>query len=61
MGFGQGPRMCIGSGPARLKAKVALNCLFGRVKRIERARKYTWTANPSLLGPTRLPMRGVAA
>ncbi|MTD47766.1 cytochrome P450 [Conexibacter sp. W3-3-2] len=61
LAFGTGIHTCLGAYLARLEARVVLERFVERVAAIEPAGPVTWTANPSVRGPARLPLTLVPA
>ncbi|MBJ7328318.1 MAG: cytochrome P450 [Solirubrobacteraceae bacterium] len=57
LGFGMGIHFCLGAQLARIEARVVLEELIERVSRIELAGPVSWRANPTVHGPSRLPVR----
>lgn len=55
--FGYGAHMCLGAPLARMEAQAVLRELVTRVSAISALGDTTWSANSSLRGPTRLPVR----
>lgn len=59
LAFGNGIHFCLGAHLARLEATALLECVVGRVERVELAGAPVWTANANLRGLARLPVRMV--
>lgn len=57
LGFGAGIHFCLGAALARLEARLVLEVLTARVSTIELAGEVAWRDNPSVQGPSRLPLR----
>lgn len=57
LGFGYGRHMCVGAALARMEAQAVLRELASQVSRIEPTGTARWSANSSLRGPSRLPVR----
>jgi beta-dihydromenaquinone-9 omega-hydroxylase len=57
LGFGAGIHFCLGAHLARLEARLVLEELLARVASIELAGPVVWRDNPSVHGPSRLPLR----
>ena len=61
LAFGNGIHFCLGAHLARAETAVVLRELIDRVARLELAGPVTWTRNPTVRGPKRLPLRMHAA
>jgi cytochrome P450 len=61
LGFGAGIHFCLGAHLARVEARVVLEQLLHRVSRIGLAGAVRFTRNPTVHGPSRLPLRLEAA
>lgn len=59
--FGSGIHFCLGAHLARLEARVVLEELIPRVAALELAGEVSWRDNPTVHGPSHLPLRLVAA
>jgi cytochrome P450 len=57
LGFGSGIHFCLGSHLARLEAGVVAHQLIESAVGLELAGRVRWSENPSLRGPTHLPVR----
>jgi cytochrome P450 len=57
LGFGAGIHFCIGAQLARLEARVVLEELVQRAAAIELSGPAAWRDNPTVHGPSRLPLR----
>ncbi|HET7736212.1 MAG TPA: cytochrome P450 [Nocardioidaceae bacterium] len=56
LGFGSGIHFCLGATLARLEARLVLEELTARVTSMKLAGPVTWSDNPSVHGPSRLPL-----
>lgn len=54
VGFGSGIHYCLGARLARLEARVLVEELLPRVRRIRVLEPITWRDNPTLRGPEHL-------
>lgn len=61
LGFGAGIHYCLGARLARLEARVVLEELISRVTRIRLDGPIAWRTNPTVHGPSRLPLSLEAA
>lgn len=57
LGFGVGPHFCLGAHLARLEARIAIDTLLDEVPALEPAGPLVWSTNPSLRGPSSVPVR----
>jgi cytochrome P450 len=57
LAFGTGIHFCLGAQLARLEARVVLEELVERAAGIELAGPVAWRNNPTVHGPSRLPLR----
>jgi cytochrome P450 len=61
LAFGSGIHFCLGAHLARVEARVVIEELVRRVERLELAGPVSWRDNPTVHGPSHLPLRLVAA
>jgi cytochrome P450 len=61
LAFGSGIHQCLGAALARLEGALVLEHLLGKAERLEQAGEVVRTANPTLRGVVRLPLRLVSA
>jgi cytochrome P450 len=61
VGFGSGIHFCLGAHLARAEATVVIEELVRRTARLELAGPVAWRDNPTVHGPSRLPLRLAAA
>lgn len=61
LGFGTGIHFCLGAHLARMEARVVLEQLLQRVSSVNLAGDVRFTRNPTLRGPSHLPLRLEAA
>jgi cytochrome P450 len=61
LGFGMGIHFCLGAHLARAETRVVLETFVQRVARLELAGPVVWRDNPTVHGPSHLPLRLHAA